>query len=197
MIFPVAVLTPPTYLPVDVDDTQAALARAVTEECERGVLWRGIVHQVRRIVLDGPLPQHIEIEPTTAITSLTRWTPTDPAVVVDATTYSVVTRDPSGTILSPVPGSAWPSPARDIGSFSLTYECGWAVDDVTNSVPASVQLMVERAVSFRAGSGLGDLKIGSLDLSVPDSYATDAIPREISSIGRAWAYRPGIFAGRP
>ena len=87
----------------------------------------------------------------------------------------------------------------------MSYSCGWTVtpesapgaDDAVNEVPASILLMLTRAVEFRAGSGLGDLKIGSLDLSVPDSYATDAIPREIASIGRSWAYRPGIFAGRP
>ena len=44
---------------------------------------------------------------------------------------------------------------------------------------------------------LGDIKIGSLDLSVPDSYATDVLPREIASIGLSWAYRPGVIAGRP
>ena len=32
-----------------------------------------------------------------------------------------------------------------------------------NEVPASILLMLTRAVEFRAGSGLGDLKIGSLD----------------------------------
>ena len=57
--------------------------------------------------------------------------------------------------------------------------------------------MVKRAVEFRAGSGVGDIAIGSLKLSVADSYATDQIPREIASIGRAYQYRPGLFASRP
>ena len=109
-----------------------------------------------------------------------------------------MTRDPSGTILSPVPGAAWPSPAREIGSFALTYMAGWEVTDTKNSVPASIIHMLTRAVEFRAMSGgMGDVKIGSIDFSVPDSYSTDALPREIASIGRAWAYRPGVFAGRP
>ena len=86
---------------------------------------------------------------------------------------------------------------RPIGSFSLTYMAGWGVTDTENHVPASVKLLIERAVSFRAGSGLGDIAIGSLKLSVADSYSTDRIPPEISSIGRAWAFRPGIFAARP
>ena len=58
--------------------------------------------------------------------------------------------------------------------------------------------MIGRAIKFRAVSGgVGDIKIGSLDLSVPGSYATDAIPPEIAGIGRAWNFRPGIFVGKP
>ena len=199
------VVTPPTHLPITVEDAQVALARAVVEEVERTVLWRGIVRQERRILIDGALPELIEIEPATTILSLTRWTATDAAAVVEAGDYDVVIRDPTGTILSPVPGYPWPSPARDIGSFTLTYVCGWPVTpessvgagDAVNEVPASVQLMIERAVAFRSGAGLGDLRIGSLDLSVAASYSTDQLPREIASIGRAYAYRPGIISARP
>ena len=124
--------------------------------------------------------------------------------MVDAESYSVVTRDPAGTIIAPAPGFAWPAPARSIGSFALTYMAGWTVtpetadgaDDAINEVPASVRLMVERAVVFRAGSGIGDIAIDSLKLSVAGSYATDRLPPEIASIGRAFFYRPGLFAGR-
>ena len=141
----------------------------------------------------------------TAIVSLTRWTPGNDAAVVDAAGYNSVTRDPAGTIIAPAPGMNWPAPERSIGSFALTYMAGWTVTpesapgagDAVTEVPASVRFMVERAVSFRAGSGLSGLTIGSLKLSVVDSYATDQLPREIASIGRAYAYRPGIFAGRP
>ena len=93
---------------------------------------------------------------------------------------------------------AWPAPARPFGSFALTYTAGWTVTDTENNVPASVRLMVERAVQFRAGGGgVGKIGIGSLNLSVPASYATDAFPRELASIARAYAYRPGVFAARP
>ena len=34
-------------------------------------------------------------------------------------------------------------------------------------------------------------------MDVSASYATDRLPSEIASIGRAWAYRPGLFIGRP
>ena len=92
-----------------------------------------------------------------------------------------------------------------IGSFTLTYESGWTVTpesaplagDGVNEVPASVRLMVERAVQFRAGAGLGNIGIGSLKLEVDDSYATDQLPAAIASIGRAYQYRPGIIAARP
>ena len=205
MILAAEVVTPPTHLPVDVDDAQAALARAVVDECERGVLWRAIVSQERRIVLDGPLPSRLEIEPATTIVSLTHWTPGNDAVVVDADTYSYITRDPSGTILSPVPGSAWPSPLRPFGSFELTYQAGWevepetapAADDAVNKVPPSVLLMLERAIAFRLGSGLGDLTIGSLTMDVADSYKTDQLPKEITNIARTFFYRPGLIIGRP
>ena len=197
------IVTPPSRLPIMATDE--ALAAAVVEEVERGVLWRAIVSQERRIVIDGPLPSRIEIEPTTAITSLTRWTPTDDAVIVDEDIYDVVSRDPAGTIIAPAPGKNWPARERSIGSFALTYMAGWTVTpesapgagDATNEVPASVQLMVERAVAFRAGSGLGDLRIGSLQMDVADSYKTDQLPREIASIGRAYAYRPGLIVSRP
>ena len=98
-----------------------------------------------------------------------------------------------------------PAPERSVGSFALTYSCGWEVTpestpgagDAVNNVPASIQLLVSRAVRFRAGSGLGDITIGSLKISVAKSYRTDRIPPEILSLGRAFEYRPGIFAARP
>ena len=205
MMFSGEVVTPPTHLPITVEDAQVALARAVVEEVERTVLWRGIVRQERRILIDGALPELIEIEPATTIVSLTHWTPGNDAAVVDADTYSYVTRDPSGTILSPVPGSAWPSPLRPFGSFELTYQAGWevepetapAADDAVNKVPPSVLLMLERAIAFRLGSGLGDLTIGSLTMDVADSYKTDQLPKEITNIARTFFYRPGLIIGRP
>ena len=204
MIFFVSeIVAPASHLPITASDT--ALAAAVTEEIERGVLWRAIVRQTRRIVVDGPLPPHFEIEPVTAIVGLTMWTPTDDAAVIAATDYISVSRDPSGTILIPAAGKHWPEPQRAIGSFALTYECGWEVSpesaplagDAVNEVPASIQLMVSRAVSFRAGSGLGGITIGSLTIGLADSYKTDRIPAAITSMGRAWAYRPGLFSARP
>ena len=202
-LFMTEVVTPPEHLPITASDTD--LAAAVTEEIERTVLWRALVRQERRIVIDGPLPSRIEIEPVTAITSLTKWTPTDDAVVVDAASYYSVTRDPGGTILEPVPWENWPAPERSIGSFTLTYTAGWVVTpesapgvgDGVNRVPASVRLMISRAVDFRAGAGLGNIGIGSLKLEVADSYSTDQLPRAIASIGRAYAYRPGLFSARP
>ena len=202
-LFMTEVVTVAEHLPVTVADAQ--LAAAVVEEIERAHLWRGIVRQTRRITLDGPLPPRIELEPVASLTSLTRWTPTDDAAVINSTNYHYVTRDPGGTILEPLPWYSWPSPERSIGSFTLTYTAGWVVTpesspgagDAVNHVPPSVRLMIERAVAFRAGSGLGDISIGSLKLSVADSYSTDQLPREIASMGRAWAYRPGIIAARP
>ena len=204
-LFVSEIVTPPAHLPVTVAAADQALAAAVVEEIERTILWRAIVRQERRIVLDGSLPPRIEIEPVTAIVSLTRWTPTDSAVVIDAASYSVVTRDPAGSLIEPVPWESWPAPERALGSFALTYMAGWTVtpetaplaDDAVNTVPASVRLMVERAVAFRAGSGLGDITIGTLKLSVAPTYETDRIPPEIASIGRAFVYRPGIFSARP
>ena len=197
------IVTPPAHLPITASDTD--LAAAVVEEVERNILWRAVVAQERRIVIDGPLPSRIELEPVTAIVGLTMWTPTDPDAVIDAASYFFVPRDPSGTIIAPAPGTNWPAPERSIGSFTLTYTAGWTVTpessagagDAVNKVPASVRLMVEKAVAFRAGSGLGDLSIGSLEIGVADSYKTDRLPREIASIGAAFAYRPGIFSSRP
>ena len=203
-LFMTAVVTPPEHLPITASDTD--LAAAVVEEVELTVLWRAVVAQERRIVLDGALPQLIEIEPTTDISSLTRWTNGDPAEVVDSDSYEVVSRDPLGTILTPAPSSSWPAPERSIGSFALTYTAGWVVtpesspgaNDAINLVPASIQLMLKRAIEFRAGSGVGDLSIGSLKIGLAKSYKTDAIPPEIRNIARGHFYRPGlIFADRP
>ena len=198
-------ITPPAHLPITVADDDQALAEAVTSEIERGVLWRAIVSQERRITVDGSLPPRLEIEPVTAIVSLTKWTPTDDAVVVDANSYYSVTRDPLGTILVPMPWENWPAPERPHGSFTLTYTAGWVVTpetsdgagDAVNEVPPSVRLMISRALDFRTGSGLGNLQIGSLTLGVADSYSTDRLPSAITSIGRAYAYRPGIISSRP
>ena len=197
------VVTPPASLPLIAADI--ALVAAVVSEIERSVLWRAIVHQTRRILIDSDLPARIEIEPVTNITSLTltRWTPDDDATVIDPADYMVVTRDPQGTVIAPHHRNGWPAAERSIGSFALTYEAGWTVTaesspgagDAVNEVPASILFMIDRAVAFREGSGgVGDIKIGSLEISVPDSYATDALPRAITNIARAWAYRPGIFA---
>ena len=196
------IVTPPAHLPVTVAAADMALAAAVVEEIERGVLWRGIVRQERRILIDGPLPQILELEPLTGIVSLTRWTPTNDAAVIPEASYYSVTRDPHGTIVAP--NGSWPAPERPIGSFALNYECGFQVTpessqgagDAVNNVPAAVRFMIERAVKFRAVSGgVGDISIGSLKISVDDSYRTDALPREITNIGRSWMWRPGIFTG--
>ena len=185
-----------THLPITATDE--ALAKSVVEECERLVLQRAIVRQTRRVVIDGTLPTQIELEPVQAIVSLTRWTPDNSAEVVDASTYYFSTRDPAGTTIAPSPGSAWPAPFRLYGSFALTYSCGWTVTDTENKVPPSVQLMVERAVEFRAGgSGLGDITISGLEMKKPDSYQTDRLPPEIASLGRAYQFRTGLFIGQP
>ena len=221
-LFVSEIITAPAHLPVKVDDADKALAAAVVEEIERTILWRACVAQTRRIFIDGSLPARIELEPVTEIVSLTQWNPArfpqrkargrggvgaeDTDVVVDAASYSVVSRDPTGTIIAPLNGDSWPAPLRPFGSFTLTYTCGWEVEpesapgagDAINEVPASIQLMVSRAISFRAGGGgVGDLKIGSIDISVPDSYSTDKLPSSIASLGRFYQYRPGIFAARP
>ena len=196
------VTTPPSSLPIAATDE--ALAAAVTEEIERAILWRAVVLQTRKIVIDGTLPI-LELEPVSSIVSITRWTPTDPAEVIDPASYYLVSRDPAGALIAPETGYDWPAPERAIGSFELTYQAGWTVTpesaplagDAVNEVPASVRLMVERAVQFRAGAGLGNIGIGSLKLEVADSYKTDKLPQGIASIARAFQYRPGIIAARP
>ena len=204
-LFVSEIVTAPTALPITVDAADKALAAAVVEEIERGVLWRAIVRQERKIVIDGALPQLIDLEPVASITSITRWTETDAAEVIPADTYSFVSRDPTGTIIAPAPGKNWPEPKRAIGSFTLTYTAGWTVTpesapgagDAINTVPPSVQLMIERAVAFRQGSGLAGFTIGSIKIDVADSYKTDRIPPEITNIARVYQYLPGLFAARP
>ena len=203
--FAYEIVTPPAHLPVTVAAADMALVTAVVEECERTILWRAIAGpQQRRIVIDGPLPQILELEPLSGILSITRWTPTDDAVVIPATTFDFISRDPAGAKIFTTPGMNWPAQEREIGSFTITYECGWEVtpesapgvgDDI-NAVPAAVRFMIERAIKFREVSGgVGDIKIGSLDLSVPDSYSSDFLPPEITNIARAWMWRPAIFVG--
>ena len=205
-LFMSEVVVPPEHLPIIISDAQKALTRAVVEEVERCILWRAVVVQQRKIIVDGPLPPRIEIEPVSGSVSIAQWTPTDAAEVIPASTYNVVTREPAGTIIIPAEGQNWPAPERAIGSFALTYQAGWEVapesapgaGDGVNNVPASLQLLVQRALAFRAAPhGLGDLKIGSIDISVPKSYSTDKLPSSITSLGRFYQYRPGVFAARP
>ena len=195
-------ITPPAHLPVTVAAADQALGHAVVEELEKVHLWRAIVAQERRIRVNGPLPPYFEIEPLTGLTSITRWTEADAAEVIPAATYSHISSDPLGATIFANPGKAWPVPLRPFGSFSINYECGFTVTpesapgagDAVNEVPASIQFMVNRAIAFRAGSGLAGITIGSLTLGVAKSYSTDQLPREITSIGRSYAYRPGIFS---
>ena len=189
------VITAPERLPIIVDDEQKQLALAVVEECERVILGRSIVRQERKILISGPLPSFLELEPIVSIVSFTMWTPTDDAAVIDAASYDFISRDPAGTIV--FPDNDWPAPERSIGSFEIVYQCGFEVTDTSNSVPSSIQLMVKKAVEFREGSGLGDISIGNVAMEIHESYKTDRIPPEIASISRAWNYRHGIFIGRP
>ena len=204
-LFGAQIITPPQSLPITTTTKQAGIAAAVVEEVERIHLWRAVVRQERRILIDGPLDHRLDLEPVQSIVGLTRWTPTDAAEVIDAASYSVVTRDPAGTIIAPSPGSAWPAPFRLYGSFALTYMAGWVVTpetalnagDAVNDVPASLRLMIERAVAFRQGAGLGDIAIGSIKLESDPSYKTDRLPSGLVSIGLGWAYRPGLFSASP
>ena len=197
-LFVSEIVTPATHLPITVAAAQESLAAAVVEEIERTILQRAIVRQERRVVIDGPLASRLELEPVQAIVSLTRWTPDNAAEVVDASTYYFSTRDPAGTTIASSTGSAWPEPFRLYGSFALNYSCGWVVSSNENNVPPSVQLMIERAIEFRAGgSGLEAIRIGPLEMDQADSYRTDRLPRELTDIARGWAYRPGLFAARP
>ena len=82
--FPSEIVTPPASLPITATDE--ALAAAVVEEIERAILWRAVVLQTRKILIDGTLPI-LELEPVSSIVSLTRWTPTDPAEVIDPASY--------------------------------------------------------------------------------------------------------------
>ena len=62
-LFVSEIVTQPASLPITATDE--ALAAAVVEEIERGVLWRGIVRQdAPNNLLDGPLnARSLEIEP--------------------------------------------------------------------------------------------------------------------------------------
>ena len=192
------IVTPPASLPITVADADKALAAAVVEECERVILLRAIVRQERKILISGPLPPFLELEPIVSIVSFTMWTPTDDAAVIDAASYDFISRDPSGTTIFTAPGKNWPAPERSIGSFALTFMGGWTVTATENNVPASVLLMIEKAVAFRqGGGGLAQLTTGAIKMDFPDNYQTDQLPPEIASIGRAFQYRPGLFASAP
>ena len=84
------IITAPEHLPVTVAAADETLTAAIVEELERSILFRGIVHQTRRILIDGDLPPRIEIEPTTSIVSLTRYTPDDDAEVIDPDDFMYV-----------------------------------------------------------------------------------------------------------
>ena len=159
----------------------------------------------------GLYPPESKFEPVTAsgvVRSQCGRLPTRRAVI-DAASYTVVSRDPAGApSLCPTPGGKVVARPGTISSGASLINYHMRVGrsrrkpspgagDAVNNVPASVRLMIERAIKFRAGSGVGDLTIGSLTIGLADSYKTDRIPAAITSIGRAWAYRPGLFSARP
>ena len=57
-LFVTEIVTPPALLPITVAAADQALAAAVVEEIERGVLWRALVLQQRRILIDGLPPSN-------------------------------------------------------------------------------------------------------------------------------------------
>ena len=205
------IVTPPTALPVTVDEAQEyaradsddaifeRLIAAVTLETERSVLWRGIIEQRRRLVVDAPLAPRLTLEPTTAIVSLTRWTDADAAETVSADVYHVQSSDPGGTVVSLRRGKYWPEAVRETAAYALTYDCGWPVDrdadPVVNDVPAAIQHMILTAVAAQyqnidpfAAAGVRDLKVGSVELKA-------AMPPAVAALGRAYAYRQTIGRG--
>ena len=197
------IVTPPSALPVTVADAQAyaradsdetifeRLITAVTLETERSVLWRGIVRQRRRLVVDAPLARELTLEPIIDVVSLTRWTDADAAEVVPAEVYHVASSDPGGAGISLRRGQSWPSPQREMAAYALTYDCGW----LANDVPAAIQHMILSAVANQyqnidpfAAAGVRDLKVGSVEL-------TAAIPPAVAALGSAYAYRQTIGRG--
>ena len=207
--FPSEIVTPPEHLPVAATAAQTTLVRAVVDECERAVLWRAVVSQTRRIVIDGPLPI-LELEPVNSVVSITMWTETNPAEVIDPASYDLVSRDPDGALISPAPGYDWPAPERSIGSVSrdvskadgtVTPESApGAGDAVLTRSRHRFILMLTRAVAFRAGGGgVGDISRSDRWISpCADSYATDSSPPRLPASAKSWNfYRPGIFASKP
>ena len=197
------IVTPPSALPVTVAEAQeyaradsddaifSRLIAAVTLETERSILWRGIVAQRRRLLVDVPLNPRLTFEPSTSIVSLTRWTEADAVEVVPTSVYHVESSDPAGTIVSLRSGSRWPGAQREMAAYALTYDCGWPVADV----PEAIQHMILIAVAAQyqnidpfAAAGVRDLKVGSVELKA-------AIPPAVASLGRAYAYRQTIGRG--
>ena len=167
------------------------LIEAVTLETERSVLWRGIVAQRRRLVVDANPGLRLTLEPTTSIVSLTRWTQADAVEVVPPETYHVSSSDPGGTVVSLRRGKFWPYAERETAAYALTYDCGWPVADV----PAAIQHMILTQVAAQyqnidpfASSGVRDLKVGSVVLKA-------AIPPDVAALGSAYAYRQTIGRG--
>ena len=205
------IVTPPTAVPVTVAEAQEyaradsddaifeRLIDAVTLESERSVLWRGIVAQQRRLVVDAPLAPRLTLEPTTSITSLTRWTDASASREVPDDVYHAVSSDPAGTVVSLRRGQVWPDAERESAAYALTYDCGWEVDrevdPVVNKVPKAIQHMILAAVAAQyqnidpfAAAGVRELKVGSVALKA-------AIPPDVADLGRAYAYRQTIGRG--
>ena len=126
-LFVSEIVTPPEHLPVTVTAAQTNLARAVVDECERAILWRAIVRQERRIVIDGFLGPRLELEPVLSVVSLTRWTPTDDAAVVDAASYDYVTRESGRDHHRARARVRLARALAPYGSFALTYTAGFVV----------------------------------------------------------------------
>ena len=186
-VFVSEIVTPPAHLPVTVAAADQALAAAVVEEIERVHLWRAIVAQTRRILIDGPLPARIELEPTTAIVSLTRWTPRrrrqrDRRGQLQSYVTSRETGRDHHCSRSGVMARARTS-VRELRAYlhgglgrSRLKPRSMLVTRLTKSPPA-IQLMIE-ARNQRLGPEVdwATLTIGSLTIGLADSYKTDRTP---------------------
>ena len=181
------IVTPPTDLAVTVAEAKAfapialgltdtlieTLIGGATADIENRLWDRAILTQRIAVSVDGAPGRVIDLEPNiTNLVSITRWTRSDAAEVVDATTYTVGLEDGFVETLE----AGWPSPARTRAAFTITYEAGWLTPaDVPDDVRICVLRMTKAHYDNRdplAAAG-----------------ATMVTPEIVTAIGRSYSNR--------
>jgi uncharacterized phiE125 gp8 family phage protein len=149
------------------DDTYvSALIQAARQHVEE-VCWRGLVMQMREIVLDR-FPDCAEMDlpggNLGAITSVTYVDAAGAEQTLDPSVYEADTGSVPGRLLLAY-GQSWPSARCQWNAVRVRYTVGWAVADVPAPIKHALLLLIAHLYEQRAPEVTG-AAIGKVEFAV-------------------------------